>query len=73
MELTTQQASAILQVSHSHLVKLLDSGKIPFNKVGKNRRVLLEDLEKYLRVFQLEREKALQELTDQAQELDMGY
>jgi len=28
---------------------------------------------KYMRVFQLEREKALQGLADQAQELDMGY
>lgn len=72
-ELSTQQAADILQVSRPHLVKLLESGKIPFKKVGKHRRVLLEDLVKFMRVFQLEREKALQELADQAQELNMGY
>ena len=73
MDLNIQLAANFLQVPRPHLVKLQESGKIPFKKVGKHRRVLLEDLVKYMRVFQPERVKALQELADQAQELDMGY
>lgn len=73
MDLNIQQAADILQVSRPYLVKLLDSGKIPFRKVGNHRSVLLEDVVKYMQIVQLEREKALQALSDQAQELDMGY
>lgn len=73
MELNIQQAADFLQVSLPHLVKVLDSGRIPFKKVGNHRTVLLEDLVKYMPLVQLKREQALQELSNQAQELDMGY
>lgn len=46
-EITTQKAAEILGCSRPHLVKLLEDGKITYTKVGKHRRLLLEDILKY--------------------------
>lgn len=43
-EVTTQKAAEILGCSRPHLVKLLEEGKIAFNKVGKHRRIKFEDI-----------------------------
>lgn len=43
-ELTTQAAAELMGCSRPHLVKLLESGKIPFTKIGKHRRIKYEDL-----------------------------
>lgn len=71
--LTTQEAADMLNVSRPYFVKLLEEGKIPFEKVGTRRRVLASDVKTFMNKSLSEREKALQELIDQAQELDMGY
>ena len=72
-ELTTQEAANLLNVSRPHLVKLLETGKIPFHKVGSHRRVRFEDLMEYKESIDQQRMETLDELTAQAQELNLGY
>ena len=71
--LTTQEAADMLNVSRPYFVKLLEEGKIPFDKVGTRRRVLANDVMVFKRKSLKESEKAIQELVDEAQLLDMGY
>ncbi|MBO3460269.1 helix-turn-helix domain-containing protein, partial [Aetokthonos hydrillicola] len=72
-ELSTQEAANILNVSRPYVIKLLEQGIIPSRKVGVYRRILASDVLQYKQHNEAARHQALDELTKQAQELDMGY
>jgi excisionase family DNA binding protein len=72
-ELTTQEAANILNVSRPYLVKLLENDVIPYTKTGTHRRIRYQILMEYKQQRDEESHSALDELTNQAQELDMGY
>ncbi|RMG83058.1 MAG: DNA-binding protein [Chloroflexi bacterium] len=73
IELTTVQAAEILRVSRPFLIKLLEEGKIPHRKVGKHRRIRLDDVLSYKEAIDREREAILDQLAAEAQEHEMGY
>ena len=70
-ELTTRQAADLLQVSRTHLVQLLNEGRIHCRKVGAHRRVRVRDILDYRRETESHRRKALDELTAADQNLGL--
>jgi excisionase family DNA binding protein len=72
-ELTTVQSAEILNVSRPYLIKLLEEGQIPYRKVGKHRRIRMEDIMNYKRAIDKRREAVLDQLAAEAQEQDLGY
>ncbi len=63
----------MLNVSRPYLVKLLETKKIPFKKAGSHRRVLLKDIMEYEAQLAKQREVQLDFLSNQAQDLNLGY
>jgi excisionase family DNA binding protein len=72
-ELTTQEAADYLGVSRPFLIAMLEAKTLPFYKVGTHRRIRFTDLKAFKENRNRDRDAAMQELADQAQELEMGY
>ena len=72
-ELTTVEAAEVLNVSRPFVIKLMEEGRLPFRKVGKHRRVRIEDVMAYKAADDRERASVLDRLAAEAQEQGMGY
>ncbi|GAB4355138.1 MAG: helix-turn-helix domain-containing protein [Oricola sp.] len=72
-ELTTQEAADYLNVSRPYLIRLLEAGRIKFHLVGTHRRIKFSDLQAYCESEEANRERKMEELASQAQDLGMGY
>ena len=70
-ELTTMEAADILNVSRPYLIKLLETGKIRFRKVGTHRRILMEDLMAYKEKSDRQSRAAMDELVALSEKLDL--
>lgn len=70
-EMTTQAAAELLGCSRPHVVKLLETGEIPFTKIGKHRRVKFEDVIHYKERQRAEREALLKEMMEGDEELGL--
>lgn len=73
MMLTTQQAAELLGSSRQHVVKLLQEGLIPYEKVGTHRRMRIEDVVAYKQQRQSTREETLTRMSEQAERLGLRY
>lgn len=72
-QLTTQQAAEMLRMSRPHLIKLLDRGEIPFERIGTHRRLMVEDVLAYRSARARARETQLDELAQLSQDLEGDY
>ncbi len=66
--LTTQEAADLLSVSRPTLVRLVESGEMPYEQRGRHRRVKLADLLEYQRQMRRERRESLGRMQREGQE-----
>jgi excisionase family DNA binding protein len=71
VELTTQQAADLLNVSRPYLVGLVSNGTLPARMVGNQRRLPLKDVLAYKAATRAKRREALRELAALDQELGL--
>ena len=72
-DLTLQQTADFLKVSCSYLAKQLETGAIPFHKLGRHYRIRSVDLMAYKDRIDRGSREAMDLLTAQAQQQNLGY
>ncbi|NYI71349.1 excisionase family DNA binding protein [Naumannella cuiyingiana] len=70
-QLTTQEAANYLGISRPTLVKLLESGAIPFIKPGRHRYVRIDDLIEYAEQLRTRRSENLDQMARDAEDDDL--
>lgn len=70
-ELTTQEVADYLNVSRSHVLRLIQDNRLPARKVGTARRVAFEDLLRFDDADRLRRRAALDRLAQLDQEMGL--
>ncbi len=70
-ELTTLQAAKLMRISRTSLIKLLDTGKLPYRKIGTRRRVRYEDAMQFLENERVRRIKVMEELIAETERLGL--
>jgi excisionase family DNA binding protein len=71
LTLSTQEAADLLRISRTTLVRLLETGVIPFDKPSRHRKVRLDDLLEYRRRQRSQAELALAEMVADAERLGL--
>jgi excisionase family DNA binding protein len=69
--LTTQQAAELLGVSRPTLIKMLDDGKLPYERPVDHRRIRLDDVLAYRASRRIQRQKGMTELIRQTEDLGL--
>ncbi|MCP2335120.1 helix-turn-helix domain-containing protein [Actinomadura rupiterrae] len=70
-ELTTREAADMLNVSHSHLIGLIDSGRLPARPAGRHRKIAFKDLMAYRRESDAESAQAMDDLVELSEEMGL--
>lgn len=69
LELTTQEAAALLNVSRPFVIKEIEAGRLVCRLVNRHRRIEFEELMRYQREQKVSSEKALKQLTTLSREM----
>lgn len=69
-EVTTTQAASLLGVSRPHIIKLVDSGRLPARMAGSHRRIRLADLIRY-KAERNRRRELIEEVVGMSQEMNL--
>lgn len=70
-EVSPENAAKVLHVSRPFLVKKLDAGELPFHWVGSHRRILMSDLIEYKRRRRQRSLETLQQMREEAEEMEL--
>jgi excisionase family DNA binding protein len=71
LTLSTQEAADLLRISRTTLVRLLETGAIPFDKPSRHRKVRLDDLLEYRRRQRSQAELALADMVADTERLGL--